>query len=130
MCFEYRLFCFLSSLKYNNINNYILIRAMCSISVVTDLSEREWSREQGCLQVVWDSPENLQKVHRTEYFLTQGCQCKTGYTTRRFKCTKESTQCGPRCHCINCKNTKTFSKTIKERTGDRPRSSVGNERPR
>ena len=53
---------------------------MCSISVVTDLSEHEQSREQGCLQVVCDSPENLQKVHRTEYFLTQGCQCMTECT--------------------------------------------------
>ena len=58
MCFEYNLFCFVSSLKYNTY-------AMCSISIVTDLSEHGWSREQECLQVVWDSPENLQKVQRT-----------------------------------------------------------------
>ena len=32
---------------------------MCSISIVTDLSEHGWFREQDCLKVVWDSPENL-----------------------------------------------------------------------
>ena len=79
---------------------------MCSISIVTDLSEHGWSREQECLQVVWDSPENLQKVQRTVDFLTQGCQCKTGCTTRRCRGTKEDIQCGPSCHCINCKKTK------------------------
>ena len=87
---------------------------MCSISIVIDLSEHGWSRDQGCLQVVWDFLENLQMVQRTAYFLTQGCQCKTRCTTRRCKCTKEGMQCGPRCHCINCKNIK-YSATIRER---------------
>ena len=86
---------------------------MCSISIVTDLSEHGWFREQDCLKVAWDSPENLQKVQRTVDFLTQGCQCKTGCTTLRCGCTKEDIRCGPSCHCINCKNTKSTQKQSK-----------------
>ena len=100
MCFEYRLF----YVSYP-LSSIILITAMCFISIVTDLSEHGWSKEQGCLQVVWDSPENLQTVQRTVDFLTQGCQCKTRCTTQRCKCKKEGMQCGPSCHCINCRDT-------------------------
>ena len=73
--------------------------------VFTDLSDYGWKRENEYLRIVWDSPENLQQVQRTVDYLTQGCKCKTGCTTRRCKCKKENIQCGPSCQCINCKNT-------------------------
>ena len=41
-------------------------------------------------------------------YLTQGCRCKTGCTTCRCKCIKESTQCGPSCRCLNCKNIPSY----------------------
>ena len=116
MCFEYILFCFVFFLFVSSFYLYplsIRIIVMCSISIVTDLSEHGWFREQDCLKVVWDSPENLQKVQRTVDFLIQGCQCKTGCTTLRCGCTKENIRCGPSCHCINCKNTKSTQKQSK-----------------
>ena len=73
-----------------------------------DLSDYGWCRDNDHLQVVWDSPDNLRQVQRTVAYLTQGCRCKTGCTTRRCKCIKESTQCGPSCRCVNCKNIPSY----------------------
>ena len=75
----------------------------------TDLSDYGWCRENDHLQVVWDAPDNVQRVQRTVDFLTQGCRCKTGCTTHRCKCRRENImQCGPSCHCVNCKNIPTY----------------------
>ena len=59
--------------------------------------------------IVWESPENLQQVQRTVEYLIQGCKCKTGCIIRRCKCKKQTIQCGPSCHCINCNNTPSFA---------------------
>jgi len=78
---------------------------ICSYS---DLSDYGWYMENEELKVVWESPENLQQVQRTVEYLMQGCKCKTGCITRRCKCKKQTIQCGPSCHCINCNNTPSF----------------------
>ena len=46
---------------------------MCNVCMFsTDLSSYGWQREKEQLQVVWDSEENLQQVHRTVEYLTKG----------------------------------------------------------
>ena len=79
---------------------------MCNVCMFsTDLSSYGWQREKEQLQVVWDSEENLQQVHRTVEYLTKGCKCKTGCGTRRCKYVKGSLKCGPSCQCVNYRNT-------------------------
>ena len=75
----------------------------------TDLSSYGWQRQNQQLKVVWDTEENLQQVHRTVDYLTQGCKCKTGCGTQRCKCMKGSLKCGPSCQCVNCRNTTKYT---------------------
>ena len=75
----------------------------------TDLSSYGWQRQNQQLKVVWDTEENLQQVHRTVDYLTQGCKCKTGCGTQRCKCMKGSLKCGPSCHYVNCRNTTKYT---------------------
>lgn len=65
------------------------------------LSDYGWYREDGALKVQWDTNENITRVEEHIAFLTTGCRCKTGCTTRRCKCKKGDQQCGPSCKCIN-----------------------------
>ena len=54
---------------------------------------------------MWESEENMKKVQQTVQYLTKGCKCKTGCTTKRCLCQKGQTLCGPSCQCTNCRNT-------------------------
>ena len=72
------------------------------------MSSYGWLRKGNKLHIVWDSEENLLQVHKTVEYLTKRCKCKTGCNTLRCKCKKESLQCGPSCHCVNCKNTSQY----------------------
>ena len=58
---------------------------------------------------MWDTEENVQQVHRTVDYLTQGCKCKTGCGTQRCKCMKGSLKCGPSCQCVNYRNTTKYT---------------------
>ena len=49
-------------------------------------------------------PENVSKVQARLDFAFSGCKCKTGCTTRQFKCVKQGKSCGPGCQCLNCHN--------------------------
>ena len=80
--------------------------ALVSFSGLTDFG---WHRQDCQLMVTWDTPENVQKVHRSINFLIQGSKCKTGCNSKRCKCTKTGLQCGPSCQCANCKNIKSYS---------------------
>lgn len=79
-----------------------------------DLTDHGWCREDDQLKVVWDSPDNVKQVQKTIEFLTQGCKCKTGCSTRHRKCKKGGTQCGPSCRCVNCQNTPMYTAQIEE----------------
>ena len=57
------------------------------------------------LEIVWDTPENVAKVHHTLEYVFHGCKCKTGCNSRRCKCKKNETTCRPGCQCIGCSNT-------------------------
>ena len=56
--------------------------------MLAPLDGNGWVREDGVLNIVWDSPENMQKVREAVRLLTNGCGCKTGCTTKRCGCRK------------------------------------------
>ena len=59
------------------------------------------------IQVMWDSPENIQRVKERVTFLTQGCGCRSGCKNRQCRCVKNKTVCGPTCTCGSvCQNRK------------------------
>ena len=67
-----------------------------------------WQVHGTTISVEWDSSENVEQVRNRVAFLTHGCSCKTGCTTRRCKCVKAAQQCGPGCSCNHhsvCQNS-------------------------
>ena len=54
-----------------------------------------WQKDDNDIQVMWDSPENIQKVKERVTFLAQGCGCRSGCKNRQCRCVKNKTVCGP-----------------------------------
>jgi hypothetical protein len=77
------------------------------------MSDYGWYRKDDKLKILWETQQNMDKVEELVSYLTKGCKCKTGCTTRRCKCKKGSLQCGPSCQCMNCHNTD-ISTTVDE----------------
>lgn len=84
------------------------------ISSLAEMNRFGWKRNEGKLEVIWDSPENIELVHQRVQFVLSGCRCKTGCTTRRCKCTKEGRKCGPGCRCTGCRNTTVTQPSVPE----------------
>ena len=66
-----------------------------------------WNTDGETVTVEWESEENKVKIRTRVAFLTHGCGCKTGCTTKRCKCKKEGHLCGPGCVCTHCQNLET-----------------------
>ena len=69
---------------------YILTDSQCQSShditllliLPTDLQTHGWKKSEGCLQVVWEVPENVARVNARLEFAFDGCNCKaTGCAT-------------------------------------------------
>lgn len=69
------------------------------------MSNYGWFRENGQLKIKWDTEENITTIEKNIAYLTNGCKCKTGCSTRRCGCKKGNMKCGPSCHCVNCVNS-------------------------
>ena len=83
-------------------------------SFLLGLTDYGWHREDGQLRVTWDTVENIQQIQRNVEYLTQGCKCKMGCTSRRCRCKKAELQCGPSCRCVNCRNTSSYMPPTQE----------------
>ena len=68
------------------------------------LSKYGWKVNGECLEIDWDSNENLETVRDTVSLLLKGCSCKTGCSSKRCSCCKAGRKCGPGCRCSNCNN--------------------------
>ncbi|CAG2218428.1 unnamed protein product [Mytilus edulis] len=71
------------------------------------LTDFGWKLEiDGQLDVIWDSPENLQKVINNIKLWTAGCNClKSDCNSKICGCKKINMACGPGCKCgSSCKN--------------------------
>ena len=71
------------------------------------LSGNDWKVQDGELQVVWDSEQNMNAVRNCVKQLTTGCKCVTGCDTNRCSCKKNGQSCSASCQCRNCFNTTT-----------------------
>ena len=96
------------------------------------LTDYGWCREDGQLRVTWDTAENVQQVQCSVQYLTQGCKCKTGCTSRRCGCMKAELECGLSCKCVNCRNTSSYTpltqeteEELQEETQEDPRGGSG-----
>ena len=72
-----------------------------------DLKMYGWHYENDSnkVDVVWDSPTNMESVRRNVLHLTRGCACaKSKCVNRQCKCKKDNKVCGPGCTCRNCEN--------------------------
>ncbi|VDI17940.1 Hypothetical predicted protein [Mytilus galloprovincialis] len=74
--------------------------------IATNLQTNISEEIDGQLDVVWDSPENLQKVINNIKLWTAGCNClKSDCNSKICGCTKINMACGPGCKCgSSCKN--------------------------
>ena len=61
-------------------------------------------KNDGRLEIEWETPENQAKTRERVQHVLNGCKCKTGCTTKRCKCKRQLQGCGPGCHCLNCQN--------------------------
>lgn len=52
----------------------------------------------------WESDENLATVRTRVALIRKGCGCKSGCLSRRCKCRKNDSSCGPGCKCHGCCN--------------------------
>ena len=70
------------------------------------LSDYGWTcDDENGVQVIWDSPENLNQIKENVVYLTRGCGCKKSMCkTNVCKCRKNGTTCGPGCTCVSCEN--------------------------
>ena len=72
-----------------------------------DLNLYGWHCDEDSSQVhiVWDSPENMDKIRKNVLHLTRGCSCvKNKCVTQQCKCRGKNAACGPGCSCRNCGN--------------------------
>ena len=49
-----------------------------------------WTLSDNKLAVLWDTPEEMEKIHQRVHLLLKGCRCVTGCTTRRCSCKKNN----------------------------------------
>ena len=79
---------------------------------LSPLTENGWALKNDDISVVWDTDDNLKRVQDTIQWYTKGCSCKSGCTTNRCSCKRQSDRqgrkmggyCGPGCKCQNCTN--------------------------
>ncbi|VDH97678.1 Hypothetical predicted protein [Mytilus galloprovincialis] len=85
----------------------VWIQAYCENVQYPSLTDFGWKLEiDGQLDVIWDSPENLQKVINNIKLWTAGCNClKSDCNSKICGCKKINMACGPGCKCgSSCKN--------------------------
>jgi hypothetical protein len=83
-----------------------------NIMTLSPLTENGWALKNDDISVVWDTDDNLKRVQDTIQWYTKGCSCKSGCTTNRCSCKRQSDRqgrkmggyCGPGCKCQNCTN--------------------------
>ena len=63
-----------------------------------------WKVNNGNLEFIWDTEENIKKVDERINKLQKGCTCKTGCINKKCTCLRGSSLCGPGCKCLNCNN--------------------------
>ena len=72
--------------------------------VLAPLHGNGWVKENGILNICWDTSDNMQKVKDRVRLLMNGCGCKSGCMTGRCGCKKRGSVCGAGCRCVNCEN--------------------------
>ncbi|CAC5420144.1 unnamed protein product [Mytilus coruscus] len=85
----------------------VWVQAYCENVQYPSLTDFGWKLEiDGQLDVIWDSPENLQKVINNIKAWTAGCNClKSDCNSKICGCKKINMACGPGCKCgSSCKN--------------------------
>ena len=58
----------------------------------------------GSYIIDWEDKGVQGEIQSTIDYLIRGCACKTGCKTKRCKCKKKGTHCGPGCECQGCAN--------------------------
>ena len=55
---------------------------------LASLNGNGWILKDTNLEILWDSPENIQTVRQNVTLLMKGCGCKSGWRTGRYNCKK------------------------------------------
>ena len=79
---------------------------------ILPLSEYGWKVNGECLEIDWNSNENLETLRDTVSLLLKGCSCKTGCSSKRCSCCKAGRKCGPGCRGSNCNNVTNISVAV------------------
>ena len=73
--------------------------------VIEPIDQYGWTLDGNKLNILWDTPENMQSVRDRISVLLKGCKCITGCESKRCSCKKRDAHCSEGCQCINCRNT-------------------------
>ena len=84
-------------------------KARLQNTVMPSPTQYGWYGKDGQLKVHWDTEDNMKKVVDKVDYLTKGCRCKTGCTSKRCKCKKAELHCGPSYQCLNCMNNQQYT---------------------
>jgi hypothetical protein len=80
---------------------------------LSPLTENGWALKNDDISVVWDTDDNLKRVQDTIQWYTKGCSCKSGCTTNRCSCKRQSDRQGRKmggyCALIFCIRVKCLS---------------------
>ena len=65
--------------------------------VLEPIYQYGWTLDGNKLNVLWDTPENMQTVRDRVSLLLKGCKCVTGCKSKRYSCKKRDAHCSEGC---------------------------------
>ena len=77
-----------------------------------------WLRNDSGYSIDWEAGEVKKQIQATLDFLSKGCSCKTGCTSRRCGCRKMDKTCGAGCECRGCTNVSLTQQQVGSEEGE------------
>ena len=77
-----------------------------------------WFIDKDGYSIDWEAKEVTTIIQNTLDWLSKGCRCKTGCTSKRCACKKKGANCGAGCECKHCQNIQSSIPNIADEVGE------------
>ena len=77
-----------------------------------------WLRNESGYSIDWEARKVEKHTQAILDFLSKGCTCKTGCTTRRCECKKTDKTCSAGCECGVCTNISLTQQQVEREEGE------------